>query len=48
MATDGNHMETEFMRELKELEVHDLTLQDKILDLQQEKEDLLNRVVHLE
>ena len=41
-------METDFIRELKELEVNTLKLEDRLVEIQDEKERLLNRVVKLE
>lgn len=40
--------ETEFVRELKEIKLNDLVLQDRLLDIHDEKETLLNRLVQME
>ena len=48
MKTSSYLLETEFIRELKDLELETLKMQDRLTEIQEEKEALLNQLVELE
>ena len=48
MRIAANLQETEFIRELKEIELNDVILQDRIDEIHNEKETLLNNLVQIE
>lgn len=48
MRIAANLQETEFVRELKEIELNDVILQDRIDEIHNEKETLLNNLVQIE
>lgn len=48
MEVSSYLLETEFIRELRDMEMDMLKLQDKITDTEGEKESLLNQLMHVE
>ena len=48
MKTSSYLLETEFIRELEDLELETLKMQDRLTEIQEEKEALLNQLVELE